>query len=108
MAGLVDLFGGSGGPVTFGLGTDPSSLQPQPLVNNGAVNDTPLDILTKNFNPILTGNNWNAVLAALAAGDQINFQNAQYAFDQLFLSTASSPYLIQRASDQGVDYPTNI
>ena len=108
MAGLIDFWGGQGGIVTGGLGNIPSSTVPVPAPSNGAEQQEAVDILTTNFNPTFVGLNWEALLEAIAVGDAINFANAQYAFDQLFMSTASSPYLVTLASDYGVEYPTNV
>ena len=48
---------------------------------------------------------WEAMIAALAAGDSTVQDTAYKAFNQLFLSTASAGYLVERAADQGVQYP---
>lgn len=71
----------------------------------GTANDEVSAVLRKFFNPTLKGTNWDAVLAGIAAGDKINWDNAQKAFDQLFISTASGKYLNQRTSDQGQTRP---
>ena len=67
-----------------------------------------LDILVSNFNPIFQGVNWSAILSAVAVGDDFNFTNAEYVFSQMFMATASGTYLVERASDYGISYPSNV
>lgn len=50
----------------------------------------------------LRGPNISGVVAALASGDEHNQKNAEKAFDQLFLASASSLYLERRAGDLGI------
>ncbi len=80
----------------------------QETVPAGAVNDDIINVLRKHFNPALKGPNWDSLLAALAAGDVTNWNNAKLAFNQLFVATASGAYLDKRASDQGVRRPPAI
>lgn len=77
-------------------------------VNQGALTDTPADLLRKHLNPGLKGEAWDAIIEGIATGDQTNLDNARYAFDQLFTSTASGAFLTRRASDMGVQKPFNI
>ncbi|MDE2425788.1 MAG: hypothetical protein KGO96_07760 [Elusimicrobia bacterium] len=79
-----------------------------PNIAPGSVNDTAKDILIKNFNPIFSGKNWTALLDGISQGDALNMTNAKSIFSQFFLSTASDDYLITRASDFGINYPTNV
>lgn len=81
---------------------------PEP-VNPGATNPGAFDILSEHFNPALKGHpNWDALLAALGAGDQPSYDAAQQAFDQLFRSTASGIYLERKAGDFGVQKPQGL
>lgn len=74
----------------------------------GSENDDALEVIKKFFNPALKGEAWDALLGAVASGEQQNWDNAQAAFRQLFLPTAAGDYLVQRASDQGIDKPKNV
>ena len=62
----------------------------------------------KNFSSAFVGPNWTALLNALGTGDQYVASNNEAIFDQAFLASASFPYLIDRASDIGITYPTNV
>jgi hypothetical protein len=74
----------------------------------GVTNDTATDILRRFLPPLYRNKpGWEALLAALATGDETVNQNAIAAFNQLFLSSASGNYLIERAADQGIQYPDN-
>jgi hypothetical protein len=86
--------------VAFTLTSDP--------LGHGAVNEEHENIIRKFLNPALKGKGWNSMVAALAAGDQINADNARLAFDQLFLSSASGLYLDRRASDEGINRPRGV
>lgn len=77
-------------------------------VNQGSVNDDAADILRKHLNPALKGKGWNALIKAIATGEQRNRDSAASAFDQLFLSTASGSYLQRKAGDNGVQRPMNL
>lgn len=72
---------------------------------NGAENDTPVSVIRKHLSAALQGPNWDALIAALAAGDEINWDNARKAFDQLYVSSASGSFLDQRAADEGLKRP---
>lgn len=86
--------------VTFTLTVDP--------LGHGAQNDETANIVRKFLNPALRGKGWDSMIAALAAGDQRNWDNARLAFDQLFLSSASGAYLDRRASDEGINRPPGV
>lgn len=77
-------------------------------VSAGAVNDTAEGLIRKHLPSSLRGRAWDALIAALATGDRLNWENARLAFDQLFRSTASGVYLDRRASDVGFSRPANI
>ncbi len=51
---------------------------------------------------------WEALIAGLAAGDQIVKTNIFDAFSQLFISSAAGNFLVQRAADKGIDYPSAV
>jgi hypothetical protein len=84
-----------------------SQLVPDPL-GHGASNDEQINVLRKFLNPALKGQGWDSMIAALAAADQRNADNARLAFDQLFLSSASGIYLERRASDEGIQKPKGV
>jgi hypothetical protein len=71
----------------------------------GAENDTPARIIRKHLNPTLRGPNWDALIEALSYGDDIVWDNAQKALNQLFVASAEDIYLDQRASDLGMERP---
>lgn len=74
----------------------------------GAVNDTFESLLRKHLSSAMVGPNWNGLIAALASGDKTNSDNAQAAFDQLFLSTASGRYLDREAANVGLSRPAGV
>lgn len=64
------------------------------------------DLLTRLLNPAYRNKkNWSALIAALAAGDAKIKEQAQNAFDQLYISTAVGRYLEKRAADRGIKKP---
>lgn len=65
-------------------------------------------VIRKFLSPTLRGQNWDSLISALAAGDQITRDSAVAAFDQVFLVSASGLYLQRRASDQGVQDPPGV
>ncbi len=77
-------------------------------LGHGAQNEETQNILRKFLNPALKGRGWNSMLAALASGDQRNWNNARLSFNQLFLASASGNYLDRRASDEGIDRPKGV
>lgn len=78
----------------------------QSTLTDGAANDSALESI-KRFLPPAYKNKpgWEALIAALGDGDAFVREQVFKAFDQLFLSSASGNYLIERAADQGVVYP---
>jgi len=52
--------------------------------------------------PMFAGSGWNAVVAALATGDTIKRDNARLATNQLFLKTATGPFLTRLANNYRV------
>lgn len=77
-------------------------------VNPGTANDTEEDVIRKHLNAALKGGGWNALIAAIATGEQANRDAAASAFDQLFTSTSSGIYLERRAADTGIERPDNM
>ena len=66
------------------------------------------DILRKHLSPALVGPNWEALIEAIATGDDYLTQLAQDAFNQMFISSASGKYLARKASDNGFIKPSGI
>ena len=77
-------------------------------VANGALSDTSATVIRKHLNPYFKGLIWNALIAALAVSDDINWDNARLAFNQLFKSSASGIYLDRKCADDGLTRPPNI
>lgn len=76
-------------------------------ISDGIFNDSTADSLRRFLPPGYRNRKaWEAFIAALAAGDDYVRTTVQNAFYQLFLSSASGTYLIERAQDQGVLYPS--
>lgn len=80
---------------------------PDPI-NGGGVTDSAEDLIRKHLSPALKGHVWSSLIAAVATGDDRNFDNANLAFDQLFRSTASGIYLDRKLGDDGIRRPTGI
>lgn len=78
------------------------------IISHGTINTDSCETLRKLFNPALKGLEWEAVLCALATGDQINWTNARLALDQLTIAGASGKFLDKRASDVGQKRPPNV
>jgi hypothetical protein len=74
----------------------------------GAEDDDAEKIIRKHLSTALKGENWDALIKALSVGDDINWDNARAAFDQLFLTTASGSWLERRASDIGLIKPLGV
>lgn len=74
----------------------------------GAEQDSPESIIRKHLSPAMGGPNFDALIAALAVGDDINWTNALLAFDQLFKSTASGKYLDRIAANDGQTRPKDL
>lgn len=77
-------------------------------VNQGSNNDTDEDIIRKHLNQALKGLGWEALIAAIATGERTNRENAELAFDQQYMSTASGLYLERKAADSGIERPVNM
>lgn len=77
-------------------------------VVEGNKDETAEDLLRRHMNPALTGRAWDALLAAIALADQKNWDNAESAFDQLFLSSAGGRYLDRKGGDSGVLRPVGV
>jgi hypothetical protein len=77
-------------------------------VSGGAVNDDAEATIRKHLPSSLAGRAWDALIAALAVGDRLNWENAKLAFDQLFKISASGIYLDRRAADDGLIRPPDI
>ena len=80
----------------------------QPSLTSGDAVTNPEPIIRKHLSPALAGPNWDGLIAALEQGDIYNRENATAAFNQLFISTASGPYLTQRGADNGITRPVNV
>lgn len=74
----------------------------------GAEADDAAKIIRKHLSPAMAGPNWDALIEALSQGDDINWDNARLAFDQLFISSASGKYLDRLASNNGILRPVDI
>jgi hypothetical protein len=77
-------------------------------ISDGSENDTPAGVIRKNLSSVFQGKVWDGLIAALAVGDQIVWDNDKAAQAQMFLSTASGEYLKQRAADVGIQKPANL
>lgn len=80
----------------------------QPSLTSGDAVTNPEAIIRKHLSPALAGPNWDGLIAALEQGDIYNRTNAALAFNQLYVSTASGPYLTQRGADNGITRPVNV
>jgi hypothetical protein len=63
--------------------------------------------LRRFLNPSIKGKMTDAVLKALAVGDQMNHDNILFAKDQMFIVTATGSYLAKLLSGIGVTKPVN-
>jgi hypothetical protein len=79
-----------------------------PTPNPGVQNEDPEEFIRRFLNPALKGDAWTAICAAIGAGDEINWNNAEFAFDQLFISSSSEQFLNLRLSDDGINRPEGI
>lgn len=84
-----------------------STVQASPL-SGGAEQDDPESIIRKHLSSALKGESWDALIRALSVGDEMNWLNAEAAFDQLFTSSASGSWLERKASDNGLIKPLNV
>lgn len=74
----------------------------------GASNDDAEKIIRKHLSQAMQGDNWNALIAGLAVGDDINWKNAELAFDQLFEVSASGKYLDRLGANRGIQRPIDV
>jgi hypothetical protein len=72
---------------------------------NGTNTDNSFDVIRKAFNPALQGPGWNALIAAIATGNDYLSQFAQGIFSELFISTATGNFLDQKLEDLGINRP---
>src|ERR1039458_3083715 len=79
-----------------------------PTPNPGVQNQAPEEFIRQFLSPALQGDAWTAIVNALGTGDATNWDNAEYAFDQLFVSSASDRFLDLRLSDDGINRPQGI
>ena len=93
-------------PISFQFTAAASPAQEPPAA--GAENDDAEAALHKFLNPALVGPGWDALVAAIATGEQANYDNARLAFDQLFMVSASGIYLERKAGDNGIEKPVNL
>lgn len=79
-------------------------------LNAGSANDDAEEIIRKHISPGMAQfqPGWSALIAALSVGDQTNFNNAEFGFDQLYKSTASGIYLDRRSADDGIIRPEDV
>ena len=77
-------------------------------ITEGAKDETAEEVMRRHLNPALNGKTWDALVAAIALADQRNWEDAQAAFDQLFLSSASGKFLERKAGDAGVQKPLGL
>lgn len=73
----------------------------------GSEVDSAVRIIRKHLSPALRGPNWDAVIEGLSQGDDINWEIARSAFDQLFVSSAGGKYLDRLAASRGLARPTD-
>lgn len=89
-------------PFSFGL-SDKEALA------KGATARTDLEMFQAFLNPAFVGKtNWDALSAALAAGDAYVRLTVSRAFDQLYLASASGTYLNAKANDYGIVRPWTV
>lgn len=74
----------------------------------GSEVETTYDVIRKHLNGALAGPNWDALISALATGDDYSSELSRNAFIQLFLSTALGSYLDENAADDGNRRPANV
>jgi hypothetical protein len=74
----------------------------------GTINLGSESFLKRHLGKAFLGKAWNAVIAAIGAGDTANWTNAQLAFDQKFKISASGKYLDRKMSDDGIVRPSTL
>jgi hypothetical protein len=89
-------------PTSPAQGSTPSG---ETALTAGTEQETAARVIRKHLSPALAGPNWDALIEALSRGDEINFDNARAAFDQLFKSSASGQYLDRLAANDGLERP---
>lgn len=77
-------------------------------LSGGAVNESPADFIRRSISPSLVGKGWDALIAAIGAGDQYLKQLAQDVYEQLFISTAGGKYLDRLLADEGLQRPAGV
>jgi hypothetical protein len=60
------------------------------------------DNFRKYMSPVLDGPNFRSLIAALVSGEKYNADNYKAAYNQLFVNTASAPYLERLGSNYGI------
>jgi hypothetical protein len=76
-----------------------------PVVSAGVANPTSETALRSVIPSVFKGPAWDALIAAIATGDEYQTQNTIGLFDQAFLATATGKYLTQIGSSMGVARP---
>jgi len=66
------------------------------------------DTIKQYFNPAISGQYVDGLLYAIAQGDEYNIRNSDAMFLNMFVKTASGPYLDTLAGNYGVVRPNNI
>jgi hypothetical protein len=79
-----------------------------PLISGGATNKNVEGFIRGQLGPAFQGKAWDALIAAIAAGDVANWNNARSAFDQKFRSSAGGKYLDRRMADYGIARPNTL
>lgn len=92
-------------PETPTLPTPETGPSGETALTAGTEQETAARVIRKHLSPALAGPNWDALIEALSRGDEINFDNARAAFDQLFKSSASGQYLDRLAANDGLERP---
>lgn len=77
-------------------------------IAEGATNQTAFEVLRKHFNKALKGPGWNALLEAIATGDEYLGELARSIFDQMFLKTASGHFLRVEGKNRGIEPPEGV
>jgi len=69
---------------------------------------TAFETIRKYFNPAISGQYIDALLYSIAQGDEYNIRNSDAMFLNMFVKTASGPYLDTLAGNYGIVRPNNI
>lgn len=77
-------------------------------IAEGAKNQSAFEVLRKHFNKALKGPGWNALLEAIATGDEYLGELARSIFDQMFLKTASGHFLRVEGKNRGIEPPEGV